>query len=73
MTNILYFTAIHRIGASRAALFTYLEPFLGVLIAVILLRDTVTVLQLVGGAVVLGSVAIGRGRPGQPVIAEPGI
>ena len=73
VTNILYFTAIHRIGASRAALFTYLEPFLGVLIAVVLLRDTVTVLQLVGGAVVLGSVAIGRGRPGQPVIAEPGI
>jgi len=73
VTNILYFTAIHRIGASRAALFTYLEPFLGVLIAVILLHDTVTVLQLVGGAVVLGSVVIGRRGDGTPVIAEPGI
>lgn len=73
VTNILYFTAIHRIGASRAALYTYMEPFLGVLIAVILLGDSVTALQLVGGVVVLGSVAIGRGRDGQPVIAEPGI
>lgn len=73
VTNILYFTAIHRIGASRAALFTYLEPFLGVLFAVVLLGDSVTALQLVGGVVVLGSVAIGRGRAGQPVIAEPGI
>lgn len=73
VTNILYFTAIHRIGASRAALFTYLEPFLGVLFAVVLLGDSVTALQLVGGVVVLGSVVIGRGRAGQPVIAEPGI
>lgn len=73
LTNVLYFTAIHRIGASRAALFTYLEPFLGVWFAVILLGDRVSVLQLVGGAVVLGSVAVGRGRAGQPVIAEPGI
>jgi len=73
VTNILYFTAIHRIGASRAALFTYLEPFLGVLFAVILLGDSVTVVQLVGGVVVVGSVAVGRGRGGQPVIAEPGI
>ncbi|HXX60553.1 MAG TPA: DMT family transporter [Candidatus Sulfotelmatobacter sp.] len=73
VTNILYFTAIHRIGASRAALFAYLEPFLGVLIAVILLRDTVSVLQLAGGAVVLASVAVGRRGAGQPVIAEPGL
>ena len=51
VTNILYFTAIHRIGASRAALFTYMEPFLGVLFAVILLGDAVTLLQLAGGAV----------------------
>jgi drug/metabolite transporter (DMT)-like permease len=73
VTNILYFTAIHRIGASRAALFTYLEPFLGVLFAVILLHDSVTIVQLAGGAVVLGSVVIGRHGGGPPVIAEPGI
>ncbi len=73
VTNILYFTAIHRIGASRAALFTYMEPFLGVLFAVILLGDSVTLLQLAGGAVILGSVAVGRDRAGGQVIAEPGI
>jgi len=73
LTNILYFTAIHRIGPSRAALFTYLEPFLGVLIAIVLLGDAVTALQLAGGAVVLGSVVVGRRGDGAPVIAEPGI
>lgn len=71
LTNILYFTAIHRVGAARAALFTYLEPFLGVLFAVALLREGVTVAQLVGGAVIVGSVALGR--PRRADVAEPGI
>ncbi|MFI5262653.1 MAG: DMT family transporter [Candidatus Limnocylindrales bacterium] len=74
VTNILYFTAIHRIGASRAALFTYLEPFLGALLAVVLLGESIGLLQLLGGAVVLGSVAVGRGHGrGSDLIAEPGI
>jgi drug/metabolite transporter (DMT)-like permease len=72
VTNILYFTAIHRIGASRAALFTYLEPFLGALFAVLLLGESITLPQVVGGLVVLGSIVIGRGRAPE-IIAEPGM
>lgn len=72
LTNILYFTAIHRIGAARAALFTYLEPFLGALFAVVLLSESVSLVQVVGGGIVLGSIAIGR-RSGPEIIAEPGI
>jgi len=74
VTNILYFTAIHRLGASRAALFTYLEPFLGALLAVLLLGESISPIQLLGGAVVLASVGIGRGRgPREVAIAEPGM
>ncbi len=71
LTNILYFTAIHRVGASRAALYTYLEPFLGVLFAVLLLADRVTLPQLVGGAIIVAAVALGR--PRRLAVAEPGM
>ena len=71
LTNILYFTAIHRVGASRAALYTYLEPFLGVLFAVLLLADRVTLPQLVGGGIIVAAVALGR--PRRLAVAEPGM
>ena len=70
VTNILRFTAIHRVGASRTALYTYLEPFLGALFPVLLLGDRVTLLQFAGGAIIVTAVAFGR--PRQLAVAEPG-
>lgn len=60
VTNLLYVTAIRRIGASRAAIYRYLQSFLGVLFAVVLLGERVGVIQLVGGAIVVGSVVLSR-------------
>ncbi len=62
LTNLLYFTAIERVGPSRAAMFGYLQSFLGVLFAVALLGERVTALQLAGGLVVIGSVVMSRSR-----------
>ena len=62
LTNLLYFTAIGRVGPSRAAMFGYLQSFLGVLLAVLLLGESVVPLQLVGGLVVIGSVILSRRR-----------
>jgi drug/metabolite transporter (DMT)-like permease len=67
LTNLLYFTAIGRVGPSRAAMFGYLQSFLGVLFAVALLGERVTALQLAGGLVVIGSVIMSRSR----LIARP--
>jgi len=71
LTNILYFTAIHRVGAARASLYTYLEPFLGVLFAVWLLSEGVSLMQLVGGVIVVAAIVVARPRQGD--IAEPGV
>ena len=49
-----------RIGASRAAIYQYLQSFLGVLFAVQLLGEGVGVVQLVGGAIVVASVILSR-------------
>lgn len=60
VTNLLYFTAMGRIGASRAAIYQYLQSFLGVLFAVQLLGEGVGIVQLVGGAIVVTSVILSR-------------
>ena len=67
VTNLLYFRALRTIGASRATLYMYLQPFLGALFAAWLLGESVTALQLVGGAVIVGGVSMGRLMPGATV------
>ena len=71
LTNILYFTAIRRVGASRAALYTYLQPFLAVMFATLLLRESAAPLQLAGGLVVIAAILVAR--PRRRTIAEPGM
>ena len=39
LTNILWFTAISRVGPSRASLFANLQPFFGVAFALVLLGE----------------------------------
>jgi drug/metabolite transporter (DMT)-like permease len=60
VTNVLYFTALPRVGAARATLFMYLQPFLGALFAAILLGEEIGAVQIAGGAVIVGGVALGR-------------
>ncbi len=64
-TNLLYLTAIGRVGPSRAALYQYLQSFLAVLFAVVLLGEHVTLVQVLGGAVVVGGILVGRSRIGR--------
>jgi drug/metabolite transporter (DMT)-like permease len=61
-TNILWFGAIHRGGASRATAVLPLQPFLGALFAVILLGEHLGPLQVVGGAVIIAGIAFTRRR-----------
>jgi drug/metabolite transporter (DMT)-like permease len=72
LTNFLYFSALQRIGAARASVFIYLEPFLGVLFAVWLLGEHVTVLQLLGGVIVVAAVVVARPRQ-QVALADTGV
>jgi probable blue pigment (indigoidine) exporter len=64
VTNLLYFTGIDRVGPSRAAVFGYLQSFLGVLFAVALLGERVAPIQIAGGLVVIGSVVLSRSHAG---------
>jgi drug/metabolite transporter (DMT)-like permease len=70
VTNVLWFTAIDRVGPSRAALFANLQFFLAAIFGVILLSETITPLQVVGGAAIGAAILLsrfGRAPAPQPV------
>ena len=60
MTNILWFTAISRVGPSRAALFANLEPFGAAAFAVILLGEKLYPLEILGGVLIIGGILLER-------------
>ncbi len=60
VTNVLWFTAISRVGPSRAALFANLQFFLAAIFGVILLSETVTPVQVAGGAAIGAAILLSR-------------
>lgn len=63
LTNVLWFTAIDRVGPSRATLVTNLQPFLAALFAVLLLSEELGWLQVLGGVAIGAALLIARRRP----------
>jgi drug/metabolite transporter (DMT)-like permease len=66
-TNLLWFTAIDRVGPSRASLFANLQPFLAAIVALLVLSEKITGVQVAGGlALAAGIVLAPRARPPVP-------
>jgi drug/metabolite transporter (DMT)-like permease len=63
LTNFLWFSAIERVGPSRATLVTNLQPFLAALFAVALLSEELTWLQIAGGVAIGLALLLARRRP----------
>jgi drug/metabolite transporter (DMT)-like permease len=67
ITNLLWFTAIDRVGPSRASLFANLQPFLAAVVALVVLSEHITTVQVAGGFALAGGIAIApRARPPAP-------
>jgi drug/metabolite transporter (DMT)-like permease len=58
----VFYRLIHRIGAPRASMVTYLVPLFGVVWAWIFLGETPTPKMLAAGALILGGVALSQQR-----------
>jgi drug/metabolite transporter (DMT)-like permease len=63
LTNVLWFSAIDRVGPSRATLVTNLQPFLAALFAVVLLAEELSWLQIAGGVAIGLALLLARRRP----------
>jgi drug/metabolite transporter (DMT)-like permease len=60
LTNILWFTAIDRVGASRASLFANLQPFFAVVFALLLLSESLHTMEIAGGLLIFAGIAFER-------------
>jgi drug/metabolite transporter (DMT)-like permease len=70
ITNVLWFTAIDRVGPSHASLFTNLQPFLAAVFAVIFLDEGLEALQIAGGLAIAAGILLARRRPPLPAPVE---
>ncbi|HZQ89639.1 MAG TPA: DMT family transporter [Gaiellaceae bacterium] len=71
LTNILWFTAIDRVGPSRASLFGNLQPFFSVFFALVLLSETLHPLEIAGGVLIFAGIALERVRRAPSTVVKP--
>jgi drug/metabolite transporter (DMT)-like permease len=56
--NTLWQSAVQQMGAARTLIYLYLQPFMALLIAAIILGDRLTPLQAIGGLLAIGGVML---------------
>jgi drug/metabolite transporter (DMT)-like permease len=71
LTNVLWFTAIDRVGPSRASLFANLQFFLAAVFGVILLSESITPLQVIGGLTIGAAILLSRVQRGAVPAPQP--
>lgn len=54
ITYCLYFTALRDMPGQKAAILSYIDPLVAVLVSVVILQETMTVWQVIGGVLILG-------------------
>jgi drug/metabolite transporter (DMT)-like permease len=59
-TNLLWFVAVKRVGAARASVYANLQPFIGAVFALLILSETMTALEWLGGAAIAAGIVLSR-------------
>ncbi len=54
ITYCMYFSSLGELPGQKAAILSYIDPLVAILVSVLVLRETITPLQLLGGALILG-------------------
>jgi drug/metabolite transporter (DMT)-like permease len=70
LTNLLWFTAVHRVGAARATLFANIQPFVAAVFAFLILSEHLRWLQVLGGFTILAGILLERRWRTTPVPAD---
>jgi drug/metabolite transporter (DMT)-like permease len=63
LTTGLYLPGVRRLGPARTIVYSYLQPFVTVVAAGMLIGEPVLPLQLLGGVIMVVGVVMGRPRP----------
>ena len=70
LTTVMWFRVVHRIGASRATLVANLQPFVAAIVALVVLSESMTPLQVIGGLLIAGGILTARRRAPAPPASE---
>jgi drug/metabolite transporter (DMT)-like permease len=62
ITTVLWYRTLDRIGAARATLAANLHPFVAAVFAVVLLSETMTLIQVAGGVLIAVGIVLARAR-----------
>ena len=54
LTYCMYFSSLGELPGQKAAILSYIDPLVAILVSVTVLRETITPLQIVGGILILG-------------------
>jgi len=62
ITYCMYFSALKDIPGQKAAILSYIDPLVAVIISVTVLNEKITILQIIGGILILGFTFINENR-----------
>ncbi|MBQ8766853.1 MAG: EamA family transporter [Clostridia bacterium] len=54
VTYCLYFSSLKELPGQKAAILSYIDPLVAVLVSVVILKETMTLMQIIGGILILG-------------------
>ncbi len=54
ITYCLYFSSLKELPGQKAAILSYIDPLVAVLVSVVVLKETMTIMQIIGGLLILG-------------------
>lgn len=54
ITYCLYFSSLKELPGQKAAILSYIDPLVAVLVSVVVLKETMTPMQIIGGLLILG-------------------
>lgn len=63
LTYCMYFSSLKELPGQKAAILSYIDPLVAVIISVTVLGETMTVWQIIGGALILGFTLINEISP----------
>ena len=70
ITNLLWFRVVDRVGPAKSSYFLNIQPFGAALLAWLLLDETITVIQILGGIGIAAGIVISRVRVRAPTPLE---
>lgn len=71
ITYCLYFSSLKELPGQKAAILSYIDPLVAVLVSVLILHEKITGWQIVGGILILGFTLINELTPGRKPEAKP--